>query len=323
MICTGISRRRLLKNMGTVAFFAASGATVPGAYGQIEVPNSAGEDAPRLKAPANACDCHHHIYDAARFSPTWSGGLFQPNARVEEYRLLQKRIGTTRNVVVTPAPYIGDNRVTLDAIAKFGTNARGIALLRPEVTDAELRALTNGGVRGLRFSQVAPAATTTFDMIEPLSKRVAAFGWHVQIYMDADRIAAAEDLWNRFPTTLVFDHLGHLPQPDGIDHPAFSVIRPLIDKNRAWVKISGAYIDTKIGPPSYADATKVAQAYVKAAPERVVWGSDWPHPNLSAANKPSDAVLFDLLSAWAPNSADRHKILVENPEVLYGFPKSS
>jgi D-galactarolactone isomerase len=221
---TEISRRRVLKGMGLAALFVASEAKIPEAYAQIAVPNSAGTDSPRLKAPANACDCHHHIYDAARFSPTWSGGMFQPNGRVEEYRLLQKRIGTTRNVVVTPAPYIGDNRVTLDAIAKFGANARGVALLRPEVTDVELKALTDGGIRGLRFSQVAPAATTTFDMIEPLAKRVAAFGWHVQIYMAADRIASAEELWNRFPTPLVFDHLGHLPQPDSVNHPAFGVI---------------------------------------------------------------------------------------------------
>src|ERR1700730_1774824 len=138
--------------------------------------------------------------------------------------------------------------------------------------------------------------------------------------MPADRIVAAEDLWNRFPTPLVFDHLGHLPEPDGVNHPAFSVIRRLIDKDRAWVKISGAYIDTKIGPPTYADSTRVAQAYVKAAPERVVWGSDWPHPNLGPTEKPNDELLFDLLTEWAPNNVDRHRILVENPESLYGFP---
>jgi D-galactarolactone isomerase len=323
MNATELGRRSVLKGMGVAALSASGIVHVPEVYAQFAAPNSAGTEAPRLKAPTNACDCHHHIYDAARFSPTWSGGMFQPNGRVEEYRLLQRRIGTTRNVVVTPAPYIGDNRVTLNAIARLGANARGVALLRPDVTDAELKALTDGGIRGLRFSQVPPAATTTFDMIEPLSRRVAALGWHVQIYMAADRIAAAEDLWNRFPTLLVFDHLGHLPQPDGVNHPAFSVIRRLIDKGRAWVKISGAYLDTKIGPPTYADTTRVAQAYVKAAPERVVWGSDWPHPNLGADEKPNDAVLFDLLSEWAPNNADRHRILVENPEALYGFPKSA
>jgi D-galactarolactone isomerase len=121
-------------------------------------------------------------------------------------------------------------------------------------------------------------------MIEPLSNRVAALGWHVQIYMPADRIVAAEDLWNRFPTPLVFDHLRHLPQPDGVNHPAFSVIRRLIDKDRAWVKISGAYIDTKIGPPTYADSTRVAQAYVKAAPERASWAAIGPIPTSAPSN---------------------------------------
>lgn len=314
-----IGRRTFIKEAGIAALGATSLLLAREAHAQAQVPNSVGTEAPKLKAPPGACDCHHHIYDAGRFPPKDPGPQFQPNGRVEEYRLLQRRIGTTRNVVVTPAAYIGDNRVTLDAIARLGANARGVVLLRPDVTDAELKTLTEGGVRGIRFSQNPPTATTTFDMIEPLAKRVAAFGWHVQIYMPADRIAAAEDLWNRFPTSLVFDHLGHLPQPQGIGHPAFGVIRRLIDKGRTWVKLSGAYIDTKVGPPSYSDATKIAQAYVKAAPERMVWGSDWPHPGLPADGKPNDAVLFDLLSVWAPDEPTRHRILVENPETLYGF----
>jgi D-galactarolactone isomerase len=136
-------------------------------------------------------------------------------------------------------------------------------------------------------------------------------------------IAATEDLWNRLPMPLVFDHMGHLPQPQGINHPAFTVLRRLIDKGRTWVKLSGAYIDTKVGPPAYADTTKVAQAFAKAAPERMVWGSDWPHPGLPFDNKPNDALLFDLLSEWVRNETDRHRILVENPEMLYGFKKGA
>jgi D-galactarolactone isomerase len=318
----GVDRRTFFKEAGLAALSLAGTLQAKDVLAQFQVPNSAGTEAPRLKAPPNACDCHHHLYDAARFPPVQSAGL-QPNARLEEYRLLQGRIGTTRNVIVTPQPYIGDNRITVDALAKLGANARGVALLRPEVTDAELKSLTEAGICGLRFSQGSPAsATTTFDMIEPLSKRVAAFGWHVQIFMQADQIASAEALWNRFPTTLVFDHLGHLPQPAGVNHPAFGVLRRLLDKGRTWVKISGAYIDTKVGPPSYADTTTVAQAFVKATPERLVWGSDWPHPTLDAAAKPNDAVLFDLLSDWVPNEATRNRILVENPELLYGFARS-
>ena len=313
-----IGRRPFIQGIGSIALSAVHAGA---AEAQIAVPNSTGAELPRLKAPPGACDCHHHIYDAMRFPPKDPGPQFQPNARVEEYRLLQRRIGTTRNVIVTPAAYVDNNSVTLDAIARIGAHARGIALLTTAVTDAELKRLTDGGVRGVRFSQNPPTVTSSFDMIEPLAKRVMAFGWHVQLLLPADRVAAAEDLWNRLPNTLVFDHLGHLPEPEGIGHPAYGVIRRLIDRGKTWVKISGAYIDTKTGPPGYADSTRVAQSYVNAAPERVVWGSDWPHPSLPFDKKPDDAVLFDLLSHWAPNERERNRILVDNPQTLYGFPK--
>jgi predicted TIM-barrel fold metal-dependent hydrolase len=281
------------------------------------VPNSAGDRPPRLAAPANACDCHMHIYDAARFAPLRPGARMQAQASVAEYRLLQRRLGTRRTVVVTPAVYETDNRVTLDAIARLG-DARGVAVVHPTVTDAELQQLADGGIRGIRFTQFDPAtAVTTRDMIEPLSRRVADLGWHVQIHMRADQIAAAAGLWERLPSTIVFDHMGRLPQPVGLDHPAFAIIRRLIDKGRTWVKLSGAYLDTKVGPPSYADATAVARAFAAAAPERIVWGSDWPHP--TETQKPDDAVLFDLLADWVSDAATRQRVLVGNPETLYGF----
>ncbi|OFZ98930.1 MAG: hypothetical protein A3H35_06495 [Betaproteobacteria bacterium RIFCSPLOWO2_02_FULL_62_17] len=287
------------------------------------VPNSAGTEAPKLKAPPNACDCHHHIYDA-RFPFSAPGARMVPNARVPDYRLLQGRIGITRSVVVTPAPYpapVDDNRVTLDAIAQFGANARGVAIVSPAITDAELKALAAGGVRGIRFSlALAGTLTPAIETIEPLSKRVNALGWHVQINMTADQIVAAGDLWNRLPSTLVFDHMGHMPQPIGINHPAFTVIRRLVDKGRTWVKLSVTYDSSKVGPPTYADVNKVGQAYVQAAPERLVWGSNWPHPN--ETDKPNDAALFDLLANWAPSESTRRRILVENPETLYGFTTS-
>ena len=126
------------------------------------------------------------------------------------------------------------------------------------------------------------------------------------------------------PTPIVFDHLAHIPQPDGVKHPLFGQVLALIDKGKTWVKLSGAYADTKVGPPTYADATTVAQAYAKRAPERCIWGSDWPHPGVRDPEpKPDDAVLFDLLLAWAPDESVRHRILVENPAVLYDFPKNA
>lgn len=317
---TMIARRGVLNG----AALALLSATVGGRESRAQaVPNSSGAEAPMLKAPAHTCDCHMHIYDAERFPPSRPGSRMQTGAAVPEYRLHQQRIGTTRTVVVTPAVYVTDNRVTLDAISQLGDNARGVAVVHPTVTDAELKALAAGGIRGIRFTQFDPAtAVTTLDMIAPLSKRVNDLGWHVQIHMRGDQIVAAADLWPRLPSAIVFDHLGRLPHPAGIDHPAFAIIRGLIDKGRTWVKLSGAYLDTKVGAPSYADATKVAQAFVNAAPERLVWGSDWPHPTEASAHKPNDAVLFDLLAEWVPDERTRHRILVDNPAALYGFAKS-
>ena len=316
-----IARRTFLKHASVAAAAAASGLSVGLSQAQ-QVPNSAGSEPAKLKAPAGACDCHHHIYDGVRFPPAEPGGKIIPDARLEEFRRLQKRIGTTRNIVVTPAAYVNDNRVTLDAIAKLNGNARGVAVIRSSIADAELKALDAGGIRGIRFSLGDRAnKATSIDMIEPLSKRINALGWHVQINMTPDQIVAAEDLWNRLPSPIVFDHMGHVPQPAGLSHPVYSVIRRLVDKGRTWVKLSVTYDNTKDGPPGYADVTKVAQAYVKAAPERMVWGSNWPHPNETI--KPDDAMLFDLMLKWAPDEATRNRILVQNPAVLYGFPKSA
>jgi D-galactarolactone isomerase len=286
---------------------------------QQVVPNSAGTAPPKLQAPAHAADCHIHIYDA-RYP---SSDPAVPESTVHEYRLLQKRIGVSRVVIVTPRNYGVDNTITLDAIQALGMdNARGVAVLRPTVGDAELKRLHDGGIRGIRFTVANPkTAVVSIDMIEPLAKRIAAYGWHVQLNMPADKIVEHADMLRRLPTQMVFDHMGQFPRPAGLAHPACGVICSLLDQSRAWVKISGAYLNTDIGSPDYPDASKIAQAYVKAAPERLVWGSDWPHP--SSKGKPDDAVLFDLLSAWAPDAATRQRILVTNPEALYGFPKSA
>ena len=316
----GIDRRTVLKVAGLAA--VAAGAPVQQSQAQT-VPNSAGTETPKLKAPANACDCHMHIYDADRFPPARPGpqSRMQSNATVADYRLLQKRNGTTRTVVVTPAAYVTDNRVTLDAITQL-VNARGVAVLHPTVTDAELKTLADGGIRGIRFTVFDPkSAAVSIDMIEPLAKRVADLGWHVQIHMRGDQIVENAAMLEGLPTPVVFDHLGRLPQPAPLDHPAYAIIRRMLDKGRTWMKLAGAYMDTNLGAPTYADKVKVAQAYIKAAPERVVWGSDWPHP--TEKEKPNDAVLFDLLTEWAPDEATRRRILVENPEALYGFTKSS
>jgi D-galactarolactone isomerase len=309
-----IARRVLLKGMGAMAITAAGSRA---SIGQTAAPWSAGTEAPKLKAPSGACDCHMHIYDH-RFPVAPNAKLRPADATVDEYRLLQKRIGTTRNVVVTPSTYGTDNSVTLDAIAKLGGTARGVAVVDTSVTDAELKRLDGLGIGGIRFNLVQSGATTV-DMLEPLSKRVDALGWHVQIHMLGDQIVEIQELLQRLPSRIVFDHLARIPEPAGVDHPAFAFVRKLIDRGRTWVKLSSAYQDSKVGPPSYADASKVAQAYVKAAPERMVWGSDWPHPTEKADAKPDDAILFDLLADWAPDEAVRNRILVDNPAALYRF----
>jgi D-galactarolactone isomerase len=306
------------------AALTASGALHAGeGRAQTAVPNSFGTELPKVKAPANATDCHMHIYDPRFPQATPRPGKIPTNATVADYRLLQKRNGTTRVVVVTPRNYGTDNRVTVDALSLLGSNSRGVAVVHPDVADAELKALNDAGIRGIRFSLQDPAtAVVKWDMVEPLAKRVADLGWHVQFNLEGQQVADNADLLRRLPTQLVFDHMGHPTLPAGIDHASHRVIRDLIDKGRAWVKLSGAYSNTQVGPPAYPDATAIAQAFVKAAPERLVWGSDWPHPGeQNKPELPDDALLFDLLAVWAPDAATRRRILVENPENLYGFAK--
>jgi predicted TIM-barrel fold metal-dependent hydrolase len=320
---SGIDRRELLKHGSAVLGAAVLPDPFKAMPADARVPNSSGTARPRLGAPANACDCHMHIYDPGRFPMPPSQRVAPANATVADYRLLQQRIGTTRVVVVQPRNYAIDNRVTLDALARFAPNARGVAVLHPTVTDAELKALNEAGIRGIRFSLGDPAtAVVTPNMVEPLARRIADLGWHIQFNVEGEQVVEFADVFQRLPTAMVFDHLGNPTLPDGVNHPSHTIIRRLIDRGRTWVKLSGAYSNTRVGPP-YPDATAIAQAFVRAAPERLVWGSDWPHPSIvPAADKPDDALLFDLMSVWAPDEATRNRILVQNPEALYGFPKA-
>jgi D-galactarolactone isomerase len=318
-----MTRRTFFQKAGSGTVAATAIVGLRHAHAQGAVPNSSGSEPPRFKAPANACDCHMHIYDPDRFRMAPVPRVAPTDAAVPQYRLLQKRIGTSRVVVVTPRNYATLNQVTLDAIAQLGPNARGVAVVHPTISSAELKQLHDGGIRGIRFSLTDPATSVvTVDMVEPLSKRVADLGWHVQFNLEGHQIVEWADLLRRLPTQVVFDHLGHPPLPAGIEHPSHGVVRGLIDGGRAWVKLSSAYSNTRVGPP-YPDATRIAQAFVKAAPERLVWGSDWPHPSEAPDRKPNDALLFDLLSEWAPIEGTRHRILVENPATLYGFRSSS
>jgi D-galactarolactone isomerase len=321
----GIRRRTFLTAVGAAALTAAGALDAAPGHGQQPVPNFTGAQPSKVKAPANAADCHIHIYDPRFPEPNPRPGLNPKNATVRDYRLVQRRTGTTRVVVVTPRNYATDNRVTLDALQQLGASARGVAVVNQTVTDAELQSLNDGGIRGIRFTLGDPTtAVVRWEMVEPLAKRVADLGWHLQFNIDGELIVANADLLRRLPTQLVFDHMGQPTLPAGPEHASFAIMRGLIDRGRTWIKLSGAYDNSKIGPPDYPEATRIAEAFIKAAPERMVWGSDWPHRG--AQNKqeqPDDALLFDLLAVWAPEEATRRRILIENPENLYGFTKSA
>src|SRR5262249_53551714 len=299
-----LARRTPLRGAPLAAMSAAvSGVSIRESAAE-PVPYSSGTEKPKLKAPANACDCHMHIEDGG-FPIAPSATLKPPDALVPDYKQLQQRIGTTRHVGLTLSTYGTDNRATLDGMAQLGPTARGVAVVDTSVTDDELKRLNGLGIRGIRFNLVQAGATTV-EMLEPLSRRVNELGWHVQINLRPELLVQIEDVLLRAASPLVFDHLAHIPRDVGVEHPAFKTMRKLIDRGQTWVKLSGAYQDTKVGAPTYADAVPIAQAYVKAAPERMVWGSDWPHP--TEKDKPDDAVLFDLLAQWVPDAPTRNRI---------------
>ncbi len=283
------------------------------------VPNSAGTNTPLLAVPPKSCDCHLHIYDA-RFAQSADAAALHALATVNEYRLLQKRLGTERAVIVTPRNYGVENDVTLDAIAQLGIErTRGVAVLRSDVSDATLKALDAGGIRGVRFSLYTPKnAAASFEMVEPLAARIADLGWHLQLHWTADQIVAHEAMLKRLPTQIVFDHMTRLPQPLGLNHPAVNIVEYLLAQGRTWIKLSGAYLDSQVGETGdFLDIDAVARHWIDTAPDRLVWGSDWPHP--TEATKPNDANMLDMLARWTTEPAVIEKILVQNPSELYGF----
>jgi predicted TIM-barrel fold metal-dependent hydrolase len=268
--------------------------------------------------PPDSCDSHLHIYDP-RFAEQPGNGAPFEGGTVGDYRAVAARMGTRRAVIVQAKRYGTDNACLLDAVAQFDGQARGIAVVAPDVDDASLRALAEGGVRGLRFSVWNPGDTVmTLDMIEGLAARIAPLGWHAQLHMSGDQIAANADMLSRLPCPIVFDHMARLPPAQGVRHPAWNVVRRLIDRGNCWVKLAGAYLNTCADSPDYPDATAIAQAFVKAAPERLVWGSDWPHVT-EASHPPDTVALLALMERWAPEAATRERILVDNPRLLYGF----
>ena len=274
----------------------------------------------RTTAPEDATDCHFFTYDR-RYPAAAAARLLPPDALPADYRSLQARLGLKRGVLVQPSTYGTDNSLQLASMAALGPERfRMVAVVPETVPDAELSRLHALGVRGVRFNLAEPGPLTLASL-PVLAPRLADLGWVAQVNLAANQLADSETILTGLPGRLVIDHLGHVSQPAGIDSPSFAIMRRMLDTGRTYVKLSGAYMSSKDGPPDYADAGRVAAAFVQAAPERVIWGTDWPHPTV-AGPKPDDAVLFDRLAQWAGSPQHFKLILSDNPAALYGFSAS-
>jgi D-galactarolactone isomerase len=271
---------------------------------------------PRLKAPAGTCDTHIHIYDK-RFPIAPTAKVLSPDALVPDYLAVRKRLGIDRTVIVQPSAYGADNRCTMEAVAAIGQSARAVVVVEPSITDAELDRLTKLGARGIRLFMLA-GAPLHWEVFETMSARIAPFGWHIVFQMDGRDLADREAMLRRLPSKVIIDHTGKFLEPVDVDHAGFRALLRLVDTGRFWVKLAAPYETSKVGPPHYDDVGKLAKAAAKAAPERMLWATNWPHPTPGIV-KPDDALMLDMLLDWIPDEAARKKALVDNPAELYGF----
>ncbi|WP_423199069.1 MULTISPECIES: amidohydrolase family protein [unclassified Cupriavidus] len=268
---------------------------------------------------ADACDCHMHVYDR-RYPFAPQATLTPADASVEDYREVQRRLGTSRTIVVTPSTYGASNACTIAALDQLRANARGVAVVDRHVTDAELARLHRAGIRGIRFNLTLPAPVGRDDL-PALAARVGALGWHVQLNLPSAWLPEMRGQLARLGAPIVFDHYGHLPLDHPEAEPSFRAIAELLCGGKAWVKLSGPYLESRTGPPDFADMRPLATRYLSLAPERVVWGSDWPHPTQRAKGVTDldDAALLRTWLAWCGSPVLARRVLVDNPAALYGF----
>ena len=268
-----------------------------------------------FEMPDDACNAHLHIIDPA--FPN-DGKAESQIGTVSQYRQLAEKLSLPRAVFVQAKPFGKDNRCLVDAIEKFGRDhARGIAVVDRSVSDKDLSDLHEAGSRGLRFSVWNPAnAVVSFEDCFPLSKRIAEMGWNVQLHMSAAQIARHADIIRRIPCRVVFDHMGRLNPLLGTKDPAYTFILEMIDRGNTYVKLSGPYLNTAVGFP-WNDASITARAIAAYAPERVVWGSDFPH--VTEKEKPKEEDLVEQIGKWLPSEKARQLALADNPRELYGF----
>lgn len=272
---------------------------------------------PKFPMPEKACDCHAHVLGPPdRYPYVAERSYTPPTALLAEYQSLHWTLGIERAVIVQPSVHGTDNQVTLDAVAGYGANARGIAVVEASVEESELARLNNGGMRGIRLN-VLFGGGVGLQAMEPLAQRIADMGWHAQLLLDARDLVELAPRLRKLPVPVVIDHMGHMNVGHGIDHPGFQTLIELVRDGVCWVKLSGNYRISAQGPP-YEDVIAFARALIEAAPQHMVWGTDWPHPALNEF-MPNDGDLLDALHDYAPEADLKQAILVDNPASLYGF----
>jgi predicted TIM-barrel fold metal-dependent hydrolase len=278
---------------------------------------------PKYVPPPLACDAHCHVFGPPGTFPYAPDRPYTPAEPAPQERLarLHAHLGLARAVVVQATPHGADNRAVLDAIAASGGSRRGVALVGAAVTDAELEALHAGGVRGVRFNFVRHLGGAPDPAVfDRTVHQVRGLGWHVELHFDAEDIATYHELLRRMPVPYVIDHMGRVRSDGGLDQPALKALLALLRDERAWVKVSGAERVSASGRRPFQDAIPIARAIVETAPDRVLWGTDWPHPNVPGA-MPDDGELLDLFAAFCADDGLRRKVLVDNPARLY-WPES-
>jgi len=274
---------------------------------------------PRLTLPPLACDSHFHVFGPHRIFPYAPDRTFTPaDAPKEDLFRLHAFLGFERGVFVQSTCHGSDHAALVDLLAAAAGRYRGVALLKPSTSDAEVERLDAAGVRGVRLHFYFPHLGQPMprDDMRKVIAMAAPYGWHIAIHVGGDGILEQYDFVSSLEAAVVIDHFGRIDVAEGLNGRAFSALRRLIDRGHVWVKLSGTDRITKQRYP-YADAVPFARDLAARAPERVVWGSDWPHPNHKAV--PNDGALVDLIAEIAPDARTRHRMLVENPAKLFGF----
>ena len=284
--------------------------------------------------PAGACDCHTHVFDDAARFPFWRDRTYTPpEAAIADWQAIHRTLRTDRGILVQPSVYGTDNRCMLDAIGRLGHRARGVAVIDENASDRELDALHRGGVRGIRlnletFGIADPGAASA--RLQHALAQLANRPWHVQLFVRSSIVLTLEPAVRQSPLPIVFDHFGGARGEAGVNDPGFQALVRLVRSGNAYVKVSAAYRASSSGPPDYADVRPLAGALVEANPARVLWGSDWPHPDsrrreghdvaeISPNLIVDDVATLNQLAIWVPDASRRRAILVDNPARLYGF----